>query len=313
MSERDEQWQAQQDALALEDTTDAGLDFDEADQPDETTEPHWGDELDFYASLAEHATRDAAPTSDDDAMVEAALAAVPADASASPVARRFALLTTAMAVAAVALLWAAWPERTLLRGVEHSWTTQAQDVLGVVARRLAQAETPQAKSQPVHDVEPPLPIEPAPESNSESRPESGPEPKGAAPAVQTRRGPSPPRADAATLVATARAARGDARLVDAEQSYGELLRRFPKSAEARVGRVALAQIKLGRGKTKTALRLFSAAAKDGGPLAEEAAWGRIQALHRLRRKDALQKAVDGFVRDYPSSVYRARAQGRLNP
>lgn len=299
MNERDEQWQGQQDALALQDVTDAGLDLDAGG---ETADSHWGDELDFYASLAEHATQGGAPTSDDDALIEAALAAVPVATSTHPV-PRLALVTAAVVVAAVTLLWASWPEQTLLRGVEHSWASEAQDVLGAVARRLAQAEAPPTTSQPVRDVEdPPPPV-----------PEFAEEPERAAPAVQARRAPSRPRADAATLVATARAARGDGRLADAEQSYGELLRRFPKSAEARAGRVALAQIKLGRGKAKAALRLFSAAAKGGGPLAEEAAWGRIQALHRLGRKDALHKAVDGFVRDYPSSVYRARAQGRLNP
>lgn len=304
MNERDAQWQAQQDALALEDATEADFDREHG-----ASEPHWDDELDFYASLAEHTAQDSAPTPDDDALVEAALAAVPVAASASPTAR-FALVTAAMAAAAVALLWAAWPEQTVLRGVDRSWTTEAQDVLEGVSRRLAEAETSRPKSQPVDNAEPPSPIEPEPEAEPEAAPEVEPEVE---PAVQARRGPPRPRADAATLVATARAARGEGRLGDAEQSYGELLRRFPKSPEARVGRVALAQIKLGRGKAKAALRLFSAAAKGGGPLAEEAAWGRIQALHRLGRKDALQKAVDGFVRDYPTSVYRARAQGRLNP
>lgn len=303
MNERDAQWQSQQDALALEDATDADFDRGEGE-----SQPHWDNELDFYASLAEHAVRDAAPDPADDALVEAALAAVPVTESGIATAR-LGLVSAAVAVAAVALLWAAWPEQTVLRGVERSWSSEAQDVLEEVSRQHAQAETLRPKSQPVHALEPTPPIEPEPAVVEPAVVE----PEVVEPAGQARRSPSRPRADAATLVATARAARGDGRLGDAEKSYGELLRRFPKSAEARAGRVALAQIKLGRGKAKAALRLFSAAAKGGGPLAEEAAWGRIQALDRLGRKDALRKAVDRFVADYPTSVYRARAQGRLNP
>lgn len=296
MTARDERWQARQDARALEEPTDVDPSFNERD------EPQWREELDFYASLAKHAMRDAAPTANDDALIEAALAAVPVAEGAKPVAR-LGLVAAVVAVAAVALLWAAWPQETLLRGAERSWTTEAQDVLEAISRRLETSETTQTKPQPVRDVEPQSAPEPEPEV----------EPEAAAPSAPAKRAPPRPRADAATLVATARAARGDGRLADAERSYGELLRRFPKSAEARAGRVALAQIKLGRGKAKAALRLFTAAAGGGGPLAEEAAWGRIQALDRLGRKDGLRKAVETFVRDYPTSVYRARAQGRLDP
>ncbi len=298
MSDRDERWQAQQDALALGEPVELDPSLDERE------EPQWREELDFYASLAEHAMGEAAPASNDDALIEAALATVPATAGAKPVAR-LGIVAAVVALAAVALLWAAWPQETLLRGVERSWTTEAQDVLDAISRRLETAES-RAKSEAAHDVvEPPVPAEPEPLEGAAT--------DGVAPSEPAKRGPSRPRADAATLVATARAARGDGRLADAERSYGELLRRFPKSAEARAGRVALAQIKLGRGKAKAALRLFTAAAGGGGPLAEEAAWGRIQALDRLGRKDGLRKAVETFVRDYPTSVYRARAQGRLDP
>jgi len=299
VNERDERWQAQQDALALEEPAEMDPGFGERD------EPQWREELDFYASLSEHAMRDAAPAANDEALIEAALAAVPTAGGSKPVAR-LGLVAAVVALAAVALLWAAWPQETLLRSVERSWTTEAQDVLDAISRRVETAEA-RAKSEAVHDVvEPPVPAEPEPQEQAEV--------DGVAPSAPAKRTtPSRPRPDAATLVASARAARGDGRLADAERSYGELLRRFPKSAEARAGRVALAQIKLGRGKAKAALRLFTAAAGGGGPLAEEAAWGRIQALDRLGRKDGLHKAVEKFVRDYPTSVYRARAQGRLDP
>ncbi|MBV1858788.1 MAG: hypothetical protein KUG77_10280 [Nannocystaceae bacterium] len=307
MNERDERWQARQDALALEEPVDANPAFDDRD------EPQWRDELDFYASLAKHATQGAAPTSNDDELIRAALVASPGAASPSVV-PRFAVVASVVALAAAALLWLAWPQQTPLRGVERGWASEAQDVLETISRQLEQAETSQEKSKAARDgvrLSPPKPkAEPEAEHASSSGGEG--EPEGVVREAPTRRAQSRPRADAATLVVTARTARGDGRLSDAERSYGELLRRFPKSAEARAGRVALAQIKLGRGKAKAALRLFSAAAGGGGPLAEEAAWGRIQALDRLGRKNGLRKAVESFVRDYPTSVYRARAQGRVD-
>ncbi len=305
MSERDDQWQVQQDAIALGDATGSGLGLGEPG------DPVWDEELDFYASLAEHAMRDAPPSSNDDALIEAAIAAVPPVPAANSV-PRLGLVAAGVVLAAVALLWSTWPEEAQLRGVERSWSTEAQDVLDGMSKRLEQAETPVVKPKPklapklAPEAEPALPTEAEPDVQFDA------EAAEAQPA-QARRGSSEPRADAATLVAMARAARGEGRLADAERSYGELLRAFPQSAEAGVGRVALAQIKLGRGKAQAALRLFTVAAKGGGPLAEEAAWGKIQALHRLGRKDALRQAVDAFVRDYPTSVYRARAQGQLNP
>ncbi len=176
----------------------------------------------------------------------------------------------------------------------------AGDSLEAPAEQLAKAELPTPKPPPA--VEPVV----VPEAAGDT---------GDAPDQPAVAKPKPvrPRADAATLVARARKARGEGRLGDAEKSYAELLRRFPKSSEAEAGRVALAQIKLRRGKSKAALRLFTTAARGGGPLAEEAAWGRIQALDKLGRKDDLRNAVDAFVAKYPTSVYRARAQGRLNP
>ncbi len=168
-------------------------------------------------------------------------------------------------------------------------------------RAIAQAEVPVVPE--VVEAEP----EPEPEPNEASGGEDAPVP------TTIPKAPPRPRADAETLLERARAALGEGRLAAAERSYEELLRHFPQSAEARAGKVSLAQVKLRRGKARAALRLFTEAAKAGGPLAEDAAWGRVQALHELERKADLRKAVDAFAAKYPTSAYRARAQGLLAP
>lgn len=161
------------------------------------------------------------------------------------------------------------------------------------------APAPRPKLQPLAELEP----EPEPESSFEPavEVETDPQPKR----------PSKPRADAATVLAEARKALGEQRVSDAVRLYEELLRRFPSSSEAKIGRISLAGLELDRGRAKVALRLYTAAAKGGGIAAEEAAWGRLRALHRLHRDEELRQAVEAFATKYPTSAYRARAQGLL--
>lgn len=371
MIDQDERWQALQDALAVEEGD--GLEL----EVDLRAEPQWRDELDFYDALASHALAEAEPNEGDAAIIDAALAAVPVEADEPARRRPYAWVAALVAIAAVAVVWLAWPGGVALRGAEGTWVTEAGDTVAAgdripsqtwlrvsdeacmeygdaklcahdgrlrvrsanerslelsagsvriesgtwtvvsageahvlqagetleatTQRAIAQAEVPA-----VPEVIEPVP-EPEPEPNEASGGEDAPVP------TTVRKAPPRPRADAATLLERARTARGEGRLAAAERNYEELLRHFPKSAEARAGKVSLAQVKLRRGKTKAALRLFTAAAKAGGPLAEDAAWGRIQALHKLGRKDDLRKSVDAFAAKYPTSAYRARAQGLLAP
>lgn len=377
MIDQDERWQALQDALAVGDEGDAADDFDLR------AEPQWRDELDFYDALANHTLADAEPHPNDEALIDAALAAVPVEEAEPTTRRPYGWLAAVVAIAALAVLWLAWPGSVELRGAEGTWATEAGDSVATgelipsqtwlrvtdeacmahgearlcaqdgarlrvrsadehalelssgsvrvdagtwtvtsageahvleagnrleaaIEKAIARAEVPTAPKA----VEPaPEAVEPTPDDNGES----GDVVADVAKPATSRKSPARPRADAATLIARARTARGEGRLSAAERSYEELLRRFPKSAEARAGRVSLAQVKLRRGKSKAALRLFTAAAKAGGPLAEDAAWGRIQALHKLGRTGDLRQAVDAFSAKYPTSAYRARAQGLLAP
>ncbi|MCA9695441.1 MAG: hypothetical protein KC636_38035, partial [Myxococcales bacterium] len=59
---------------------------------------------------------------------------------------------------------------------------------------------------------------------------------------------------------------------------------------------------------RRAARAFERYLGRGGPLAEEAHWGRIQALDKLGDVDGRARALAAFTAAYPSSVYLARAR-----
>ena len=125
MIDQDERWQALQDALAVEEADDVELDIDPR------AEPQWRDELDFYDALAEHAMAEAEPRDADAGIIDAALAAVPADADAS---RPYGWVAAVVAIAAVAVLWLAWPGSIELRGAEGTWATEAGDTVAAGER-----------------------------------------------------------------------------------------------------------------------------------------------------------------------------------
>lgn len=117
-----------------------------------------------------------------------------------------------------------------------------------------------------------------------------------------------PATDPAALLVQARArlAAGDDK--GAAKVYATLIEGHPASAEAQPARVSLGQLRLAAGKPKAALASFDRYLQRGGPLAEEALWGKIQALAALGRTRELAAAVDRLVREQPRSVYRTRAQ-----
>lgn len=119
--------------------------------------------------------------------------------------------------------------------------------------------------------------------------------------------------DASTLLGRARSERGQGDAKRAAQSYARLIRAYPRSAEAKAARISLGQLRLQSGRAKAALSLFNRYLHDGGPLAEEALWGKIQALGGLRRTSALAAAVDTLDRRFPRSVYRPRARQLVTP
>lgn len=199
-------------------------------------------------------------------------------------------------------------ERGTVTVREGTWTV----VTPTGERTLASGESVTVEPEVIAKAEPrpaivPEPPTPAPQPAVRPKPEE-PTP---APEPDARKPDRIPTADAATMLADARSLRGQGNRKRAGQTFAALIKAHPDSAEAGVARVALGQLRLGAGRHKSALSLFSAYLSKGGPLAEEALWGKIQALNGLGRKDALAAAVADLERRFPRSVYRTRAQGLM--
>lgn len=151
---------------------------------------------------------------------------------------------------------------------------------------------------------------------SEAEPEPAVEPAEPPSAENDRARPSRPRTSPKPTVAPtpgellqqarARLSKGDDD--GAAKAYAALIEAHPGSAEAQSARVSLGQLRLAAGRAKAAASLFSRYLERGGPLAQEALWGKVQAAAALGRREALAAAVDELVRRFPGSVYRTRAE-----
>lgn len=152
---------------------------------------------------------------------------------------------------------------------------------------------------------------PTSEPTAPPTPAPTPAPEPARPSERSSKSTSNPTTDPAALLVQARARLGEGDERGAAKSYSMLIDGHPSSAEAQAARVSLGQLRLAGGRPKAALALFDRYLQRGGPLTEEALWGKIQALSALGRREELAAAVDRLVHDLPRSVYRARAQALL--
>ncbi len=112
--------------------------------------------------------------------------------------------------------------------------------------------------------------------------------------------------DAASLLRQARTARAEGSMADAAALYRRLLKAYPRSPSSGPAWVALGQVELARGRAQAALEAFDRYLARGGPLSEEAAYGRIEALHRLGRTAEERSASERFLAKYPGSSYAAK-------
>ena len=199
-------------------------------------------------------------------------------------------------------------ERGTVTVREGTWTVVTPKGERTLARGESITVEPElvAKADPRPAI---VPEPPGPPDKPEPTPTTEPEPTEPEPVPDVRKPERVPSADAATMLADARSLRGQGNRKKAGQTFAALIKAHPNSAEAGVARVSLGQLRLSAGRNKAALSLFSAYLRKGGSLAEEALWGKIQALNGLGRKDALAAAVAELERRFPRSVYRARAQG----
>ncbi|MCH9685888.1 MAG: tetratricopeptide repeat protein [Deltaproteobacteria bacterium] len=125
----------------------------------------------------------------------------------------------------------------------------------------------------------------------------------------TRTRPGSSRAaSAGDLLSAARRHVAAGRSAKALSAYGELRRLHPRSPEAHAANISAGELQLRRGQARAALRSFARYLRGGGgPLAEEAHWGRIRALHRIGKTADRDSAIEALRDAHPSSVYISRA------
>jgi TolA-binding protein len=98
----------------------------------------------------------------------------------------------------------------------------------------------------------------------------------------------------------------------AAATYGELIERYPSSAEAGVAEVALGKWYLGQGRSGDALEQFRAhRRRTGSALAAEALWGEAQALESLGSRAGAREPWQRLLDHFPESPYATVARERL--
>jgi hypothetical protein len=116
------------------------------------------------------------------------------------------------------------------------------------------------------------------------------------------------------LLITAQKASAARKYQAAVKAYRRLIRRYPLRPEARPARVSLGRLLLGPlGRPAAALRAFERylSRTKHGTLAQEAAYGRIQALRALGRRKQEIVALRAFIKRFPGAVQKSNAVKRL--
>lgn len=116
---------------------------------------------------------------------------------------------------------------------------------------------------------------------------------------------------AAELLAQAQKARSAGDYGGAIRAYQQLLRAYPASGEAQLAQLSLAQLHLAQGNAAAALAGFDAYQRSGGGLAQEAHYGKIQALRALGRAAEERAEIRRFLARYPNSLQSATLRRQL--
>jgi TolA-binding protein len=120
-----------------------------------------------------------------------------------------------------------------------------------------------------------------------------------------------PTLGAERLFREANAARHAGDLAGARALYLRLEREFPDTEEARLSHGSLGKLLLAMGRAQEAERQFEGYLAGRQELAEEALFGRAQSLAELDSPVEEQRVWARLLREYPNSVYAARARARL--
>jgi hypothetical protein len=131
------------------------------------------------------------------------------------------------------------------------------------------------------------------------------------PAEQALAGEKPkPILSAEELLKLARSQRASGDFSAAARTYEQLVRAHPNSTKVRATLVSLAQLYQGPlDDPAKALRHYDRYLEQGGPLAEEAHYGKIRALRSLGRTASAATEVDAFLSAYPDSVHADALRG----
>lgn len=167
-----------------------------------------------------------------------------------------------------------------------------------VSRMAAPEPTTEPRRVPVAAPEP----EPEPDLVVEPEPEPDVEPE-----------PEPDGRVALDLLERANRARRSQNWRRADELYGRVQKRHPRSRAAYVAAVSRASIKLEQlDDARGALALYRRAARRSptGPLAEEADFGIAEAHRRLGNRAAERRALERFLRRHPDSLLAGQARER---
>lgn len=167
------------------------------------------------------------------------------------------------------------------------------------------------------EVAPGIPLERTFELSTEAEPEDSPGAQLIAASRDTSPGTGPTPAgatarSAAELLREAQDLRAAKHWAAAARTFRRLLEDHPRSPEASAATISLANIEARHlGRPSAALALFEHYLEGGGPLAPEAAWGRISALETLGREAEVVSALEDFLARHPESMRAGAAEAKL--
>jgi len=131
-------------------------------------------------------------------------------------------------------------------------------------------------------------------------------------AERTARHPRVTPLSASALFAKANETRREGSGEESISLYRQLQRLYPRSPEAKVSHLSLANLLLANTRrADQALPQFDAYLASGGALEEEALYGRAQVLDKLARHNAERSAWQELLSRFPDSVYASKARHRL--
>lgn len=214
------------------------------------------------------------------------------------------LLAATLALAGTATAW--W-QRTRAPVNVAAPLPSALDIGNGTPSRAAPAAV---RSEPLPSVPSAAPLAVANDSARGALPSTNPS---AGRASETSgSGPTPRAFDSAEgLFREANAARRAGETSVARALYLRLEHDFPASEEAALAHVSLGNLLLVMGRAAEAEQQFAAYAGGSSGLAQEALVGRAQSLAALGKTAQERGVWEWLLRDYPTSVYAARARQRL--